>query len=155
MLLIKRDSASGKQLYSFSSCVAYILISVIISTLKLQCNFPAGWPSTEHVSVGCFVTEKYARSHAPEFASGKVYHPFMFGNWATVFLISKYGNIYFDSVILFDNWISASQSTIPSVDEVSMTDINIDPVHPLDAKEAKDRLGAIVHSMAPESLRQT
>ena len=31
-----------------------------------------------------------------------------------------------------------------------MTDI--DPVHRLDAKEAKDRLGAIVYSMAPESL---
>ena len=31
-----------------------------------------------------------------------------------------------------------------------MTDI--DPVHRLDAKEAKDRLGTIVNSMAPESL---
>ena len=33
---------------------------------------------------------------------------------------------------------------------MSMTDI--DPVHRLDAKEAKDRLGTIVYSMAPESL---
>ena len=31
-----------------------------------------------------------------------------------------------------------------------MTDI--DPIHRLDAKEAKDRLGTIVNSMAPESL---
>ena len=31
-----------------------------------------------------------------------------------------------------------------------MTDI--DPVHRLDAKEAKDRLGTIVNSMAQESL---
>jgi hypothetical protein len=31
-----------------------------------------------------------------------------------------------------------------------MTDIN--PVHRLDAKEAKDRLGTIFYSMAPESL---
>jgi hypothetical protein len=31
-----------------------------------------------------------------------------------------------------------------------MTDI--DPVHRLDAKEAKDRLGTIVYSMAPNSL---
>ena len=31
-----------------------------------------------------------------------------------------------------------------------MTDI--DPVHRLDAKEAKDRLGTIVNSMSPESL---
>ena len=30
--------------------------------------------------------------------------------------------------------------------------LNIDPVHRLDAKEAKDRLGTIVNSMAPESL---
>ena len=29
---------------------------------------------------------------------------------------------------------------------------DIDPVHRLDAKEAKDRLGTIVDSMAPESL---
>ena len=29
---------------------------------------------------------------------------------------------------------------------------DIDPVHRLDAKEAKDRLGTIVYSMAPESL---
>jgi hypothetical protein len=33
---------------------------------------------------------------------------------------------------------------------VSMTDI--DPLHRLDAKDAKDRLGTIVYSMAPESL---
>ena len=31
-----------------------------------------------------------------------------------------------------------------------MTDI--DPVHRLDAKEAKEKLGAIVYSMTPESL---
>jgi len=31
-----------------------------------------------------------------------------------------------------------------------MTDI--DPVHRLDAKETKDRLGIIFYSMAPESL---
>ena len=30
--------------------------------------------------------------------------------------------------------------------------IDTDPVHRLDAKEAKDRLGTIVYSMAPESL---
>ena len=30
--------------------------------------------------------------------------------------------------------------------------MDIDPVHRLDAKEAKDRLGTIVNSMAPESL---
>ena len=30
--------------------------------------------------------------------------------------------------------------------------VNNDPVHRLDAKEAKDRLGSIVYSMPPESL---
>ena len=33
-----------------------------------------------------------------------------------------------------------------------MAMIDIDPVHRLYVKEAKDRLGAIVYSMAPESL---
>ena len=33
-----------------------------------------------------------------------------------------------------------------------MSMIDIDPVHRLDAKEAKDRLGIIVNSMASESL---
>ena len=78
----------------------------------------------------------------------------MFGNWATVFWNSKYGAAYFFSVILFAYWHFVSQSTIPSIDDhevvVSMT--NIDPVYRLGAKEAKDILGAIFYSMAPESL---
>ena len=76
----------------------------------------------------------------------------MFGNWATVFLLLKYGNVYFYSVILFAYWLSASQSTIPRVDEIIVAMNDIDPVHRLDAKEAKDRLGTIVNSMAPQSL---
>ena len=76
----------------------------------------------------------------------------MFGNWATVFLVLKYGNVYFYSVILFAYWLSTSKSTISKVDEVLMGMNDIDPVHRLDAKEAKDRLGAIVNSMPPESL---
>ena len=76
----------------------------------------------------------------------------MFGNWATVFLISKYCTLCFCSVILFAYWLFASQSTIPTVDEVLVSMIDIDPVHRLDAKEAKDKLGTIVNSMAPESL---
>ena len=75
----------------------------------------------------------------------------MFGNWATVFLVSKYGNVYF-SIILFSYWPSAFQSTISEVDEVLVSMTNNDPEHRLDAKEAKDRLGTIVHSMAQESL---
>ena len=76
----------------------------------------------------------------------------MFGNWVTVFLISKYGTVYFYSVFLFAYWPFASQSTIPTIDEVVASMTDIDPLHRLDAKEAKDKLGTIVDSMAPESL---
>jgi hypothetical protein len=76
----------------------------------------------------------------------------MFGNWAAVFLISKYGTVHFSFVILFAYWPFASQSTIPTIDEVLVSMTDIDPVHRLDAKEAKDRLGAVVYSMTPESL---
>ena len=48
--------------------------------------------------------------------------------------------------------LTTSQSTIPAIDEVLLCMTDIDPLHRLDAKEAKDRLGTIVHSMAPESL---
>ena len=44
------------------------------------------------------------------------------------------------------------QSTIPAIDEVVAFMTDIDPVHRLNAKEAKDRLGTIVNSMTPESL---
>ena len=46
----------------------------------------------------------------------------------------------------------ASQSTIPAIDEVVASMTDIDPVHRLDAKELKDRLGTIFYSMTPESL---
>ena len=67
----------------------------------------------------------------------------MFGNWVAVFLISKYGTVYFYSVILFTYWPIASQSTIPTIDEVVASMTDNDPVHRLDAKEAKDRLGTM------------
>ena len=76
----------------------------------------------------------------------------MSGNWAAVFLVSKYDNIYFYSLILFTYWPFALQSTIPVIDEVLVSMTDLDPVHRLDAKEAKDRLGSVVNSMAPESL---
>ena len=44
------------------------------------------------------------------------------------------------------------QSTIPTIDEVLVSMTDIDPVHRLDVKEAKDRLGTIVSSMTPVSL---
>jgi hypothetical protein len=76
----------------------------------------------------------------------------MFGNWATVFLLSKYGTVYFYSVILFAYWPFAPQSTIPTIDEVVASMTDIDPVNRLDAKVAKDRLGKLFYSMVPESL---
>jgi hypothetical protein len=76
----------------------------------------------------------------------------IFGNWATVFLILKYGTVYFRSIMLSAYCLSLLQSTIPSIDEVMVSMTDIDPVHRLDAKEAKDRLGTIFYSMAPESL---
>ena len=60
--------------------------------------------------------------------------------------------IYFYSLIPFAYWAFAFQSTIPKIDEVLVSMTNIDPVHRLNAREAKDRLGTIVNSMAPESL---
>ena len=44
------------------------------------------------------------------------------------------------------------QSTIPEIDDVLVSMTDIDPVHRLGAKEAKERLGTIVNSMAPLSL---
>ena len=76
----------------------------------------------------------------------------MFGNWVTVFRILKYSTVYFYPVFLFAYWLFASQSTIPTIDEVVASMTDIDPLHRLDAKEAKDKLGTIVDSMAPESL---
>ena len=44
------------------------------------------------------------------------------------------------------------QSTIPAVDEVLVSMTDIDHLNRLDVKEAKDRLGTILYSMAPDSL---
>ena len=60
--------------------------------------------------------------------------------------------IFFYSLIPFAYWPFAFQSTIPKIDEVLVSMTNIDPVHRLNAREAKDRLGTVVNSMAPESL---
>jgi hypothetical protein len=75
----------------------------------------------------------------------------MFGNWATVFLFSKYDDILLLSYSLC-LLAFRFQSTIPAIDEVLVSMTDIDPVHRLDAKEAKDRLGTIFCSMAPQSL---
>ena len=59
---------------------------------------------------------------------------------------------FFILFILFAYQPFILQSTIPAIDEVLVSMTDVDPVHRLDAKEAKDRLGTVVNSMAPESL---
>jgi hypothetical protein len=133
---------------------------VYLIDFETAVQFPAGRPLTERVSVGYPITfageENYARPHAPEFASGEAYSPFKLDVWQLGYSFSGFkvcGIVYFYSLLfLFTYKPFASQSTIPTVDEVVASMIDIDPVHRLDAKEAKDRLGTIVDSMAPESL---
>jgi len=109
---------------------------VYLIDFETAVQFPEGCPSIERVSVGYPVTvvEKYARLHAPELVSGKPYSPFKLDVW-------QLGNSFSDF-----------KSTIPAIDEVLVSMTDIDLVHRLDAKEAKDRLGTIVCSMTPESL---
>ena len=127
---------------------------VYLIDFETAVQFPAGCPSIERVSVGYPVAEKYARPHAPEFASGKAYCPFKLDVWqlGRSFSDFKVWRCIFLLCCALAYRSFASQSTIPAIDEVLVSMIDIDPVHRLDAKEAKDRLGAIVYSMAPESL---
>ena len=129
---------------------------VYLIDFETAVQFPAGCPSIECVSVGYPVTENYSRPCAPELASGKAYNPFKLDVWqlGNSFSALKVWQYIFYSVYLFAYWPSASQSTIPKVDEVLAAMTDIDPVHrlSLDAKEVKDRLGIIVKSMPPASL---
>jgi hypothetical protein len=64
----------------------------------------------------------------------------MFGNWPTVFLISKYGTVYF--LLCYSLLTGLSLLRAPfTIEEVVASMTNIGPVRRLDAKEAKDRLG--------------
>ena len=127
---------------------------VYLIDFETAVQFPAGCPLAERVSVGFPVAERYARPHASEFASGKAYNPFKLDVWQLGCSFSKFKvrHRIFYSVILFTYWPIASQSTIPTIDEVVVSMTDIDPVQRLDAKEEKDRIGAIIYSMAPESL---
>ena len=128
---------------------------VYLIDFETAVQFPAGCPSNERVSVGFPVAnaEKYARPHAPEFASGEAYFPFKLDVWQlgysfSDFKVWQYFLLYYFLVY----GLFASQSTIPAIDEVLVSMIDNDPVHRPDAKEVKDRLGTLVYSMAPESL---
>ena len=112
-------------------------------------------PLNERVSVGLPFAdaESYTRAHAPEFASGKAYCPFKLDIWQ---LGSSMSGFQVWQFIFFSYSLClltfSFQSTIPAIDEILVSMTDIDPVHRLDAKEAKDRLGTMVNSMAPESL---
>ena len=54
---------------------------VYLIDFETAVQFSAGCPSIERVSVGYPFAEKYARPHAPEFASGKAYSPFKLDVW--------------------------------------------------------------------------
>ena len=127
---------------------------VYLIDFETAVQFSAGCPSIERVSVGYPVTENYSRPCAPELASGKAYNPFKLDVWqlGNSFSGFKVRQCIFFTVILFAYRLSVSQSTIPKVDEVLAAMTDIDPVHRLDAKEAKDRLGTIINYMAPASL---
>ena len=127
---------------------------VYLIDFETAVQFSAGCSSIERVSVGYPVTENYSRPCAPELASGKAYNPFKLDVWqlGNSFSGFKVRQCIFFTVILFAYRLSVSQSTIPKVDEVLAAMTDIDPVHRLDAKEAKDRLGTIINYMAPASL---
>ena len=126
---------------------------VYLIDFETAVQFPAECPLTDRVSVGCpfTVAEKYARPHAPEFASGKGYNPFKLDVWQLGYSFSDF-KIWRCIIFYSLRLLQTSQSTIPTTDEVVVSMTNIDPVQRLDAKEAKDRLGTIFYSMAPESL---
>ena len=76
---------------------------VYLIDFETAVQFPSGCPLTECVSVGFPVAEKYARPHAPEFASGKAYNPFKLDVWQLGISFShfKVWQLYFHSVTLF------------------------------------------------------
>jgi len=76
----------------------------------------------------------YARPRAPEFASRKPYSPFKLDVW-------QLGNNIWDFKVA---------STFHSLSSLDMT--NADPGHRLGAKDALDRLRAVVSAVKPESL---
>jgi hypothetical protein len=63
---------------------------VYLIDFETAVQFPAGCPLTERVSVGFPIAEKYARPHAPEFASGKAYNPFKLDVWQLGYSFSEF-----------------------------------------------------------------
>ncbi|KIM38986.1 hypothetical protein M413DRAFT_419349 [Hebeloma cylindrosporum] len=113
---------------------------VFLIDFETAIAFPPELPIDECIVTGFPVggsvsqPEMYSRPHAPEFSSGKPYSPFKLDVW-------QLGNSFSDF-----------KSTVPKIDEVLMGMIHADPGHRLGAKEALDRLKAIVYSTTPESL---
>ncbi|KIJ97775.1 hypothetical protein K443DRAFT_9653 [Laccaria amethystina LaAM-08-1] len=113
---------------------------VYLIDFEVAVMFPPECPADECISLGLPLggsftdSEKYTRPCPPEVENGKPYSPFKLDVWQVAMSFTEV------------------RSTVPEVDEVLTSMIERDPVHRPSAKEALDKLGAIVHSMTPESL---
>jgi len=76
----------------------------------------------------------------------------MSGNWAAVSRISS-RSVHSSCLYSFHcSTASCFQTTITAIDKVMVGMTEAEPVHRMNVWEALDRLRAVVHSMAPESL---
>ncbi|KAF8150588.1 kinase-like domain-containing protein [Crassisporium funariophilum] len=113
---------------------------VYLIDFEVAVQFSPECPLDQCVTTGCPLggsftdPETYGRPHAPEFASGKAYSPFSLDVWQLGKSLKNF------------------KSTIPPIDEILGRMTDADPSCRINATEALDRLGKVVHSMAPEAL---
>jgi serine/threonine protein kinase len=136
---------------------------VYLIDFEVAVMFPPECPADECISLGLPLggsftdSEKYTRPCPPEVENGKPYSPFKLDVWQVAMSFTEvrvnclHPSLYF---LLSRPLLTTHvfQSTVPEVDEVLTSMIERDPVHRPSAKEALDKLGAIVYSMTPESL---
>ena len=140
------------------SCPRVYLIDFEVAVM-----FPPECPADECISVGLPVggsfpdSENYTRPCPPEVENGKSYNPFKLDVWQlalsfTEFRVNCLHYLFY--LLLFRTFLTTHvfQSTILEIDDVLASMLERNPVHRPSAKEALDKLGAIVHSMTPESL---
>lgn len=113
---------------------------VYLIDLGVAVMFPPECPADDCISIsppvgGSFPdSEKYARPCPPELENGEPYNPFKLDVWQLALCFTEF------------------RSTVPEIDDDLVSMVEFDPIHRPSAKEALDKLGAIVHSMTPESL---
>lgn len=113
---------------------------VYLIDLGVAVMFPPECPADDCISIGPPVggsfpdSEKYARPCPPELENGEPYNPFKLDVWQLALCFTEF------------------RSTVPEIDDDLVSMVEFDPIHRPSAKEALDKLGAIVHSMTPESL---